>query len=150
VRHARPDVGLTIAGDRPARSLRRLAASAPAISVTGRVSALAPLLSSCGVAVAPLFAGSGQLLKMLEAFACATPVVATSLAVAGLELQHERHVLVADSAADFAAHVLRVLGDPVLQARIGAAGREVAECHTWEQSVAGLERIYAEVAPAGA
>jgi polysaccharide biosynthesis protein PslH len=145
VRRARPEATFTIAGDRPARALRRLAASDPAVKVTGWVSEMSSVLAPSAVAVAPLRTGTGQPSKVLEAFACETPVVATPLALSGLELEYERQVLVAESADAFAAQVLRVLDDPALAARLGAAGREVAQRYSWERSVSGLEQIYLEL-----
>jgi hypothetical protein len=46
----------------------------------------------------------------------------------------------------FAAHVVNVLRDDRLAARLGLSGRQLVEwLYTWERSVADLERIYERV-----
>jgi glycosyltransferase involved in cell wall biosynthesis len=102
-----------------------------------------PHLARAAVAVAPLRAGSGQPLKVLEAMASGTPVVATSLAAAGLEARHGEHALIADDPQVFAEHIARVLSNPGLAAHLAAHGRRLVEdCYTWEDSVGRLEAIY--------
>jgi glycosyltransferase involved in cell wall biosynthesis len=56
--------------------------------------------------------GGGTRLKILEAMAVGTPVVATSKAMEGLDAQHEEHLLIADSPVRFAEAVDRLLRDP--------------------------------------
>jgi polysaccharide biosynthesis protein PslH len=96
--------------------------------------------------VAPMRAGSGQLLKVLEAMAAGTPVVTTSRGTSGIEATPGEHLLVADDPAAFATHVVSVLRDDLIAARVGSAGRHLVErLYTWERSVAGLERVYERV-----
>jgi len=143
LRQSAPGVRFEVAGARPPRSLRRLA-RAGAIDLVGPVADVGERLRSAQVAVAPLQAGSGQSNKTLEALASATPAVITPLAAAGLlEVRHGEHVLVAASAQDFAAAVARILADPALGERLGAAGRRLVETsYTWERSVERLEEAY--------
>jgi hypothetical protein len=83
--------------------------------------------------------------KVLEAMASGTPVVATGLAVSGIELEAGTHCLVADSSDDFAESVAAVLGRQDLRHRlVTAAHGLVAERYTWERSVAQLEALYAD------
>jgi glycosyltransferase involved in cell wall biosynthesis len=96
--------------------------------------------------VAPMRAGSGQLLKVLEGMASGTPVVTTGRGLSGIEATPGEHLLVADDPAAFAAHVVNLLRDDRLAARIGLAGRQLVErLYTWERSVADLERVYERV-----
>jgi glycosyltransferase involved in cell wall biosynthesis len=74
----------------------------------------------------PLRKGGGTRLKVLEALALGTPVISTSKGVEGLAVEHGRHLLVADTAADFADATARLLGQPELRARLAAAGQELA------------------------
>jgi glycosyltransferase involved in cell wall biosynthesis len=138
-----PQATLHLAGARPSRALRRLAVADPRIVVTGPVPDLAAHLASCGLAIAPLQAGSGQLLKVLEAMAAGTPVVATSLATSGFAVEADRHCLVADTPDAFARQVLRLMNDPALAARLAAEARHLVErYYTWEHSVDALEAVY--------
>jgi glycosyltransferase involved in cell wall biosynthesis len=97
--------------------------------------------------VVPLRKGGGTRLKVLEALALGTPVVSTTKGVEGLELEDDRHVLVADTAHEFAAATERLLGQPELRARLGAAGRQVVrERYDWRAIGARLDDLVREIA----
>ena len=146
VRRAIPGVRLHIVGARPDPRVRRLARQHPHISLSSEVDDVARHLGRAAVAVAPMQAGSGQQLKVLEAMASGTPVVATALAASGIEARDGEHLLVADGADAFAAQVVRVLRDPGLAADLSRSGRRLVEArYTWERSVAALEQIYGAV-----
>jgi len=91
----------------------------------------------------PLRLGVGIRGKILEAWAMSMPVVASSVACAGLEYEDGKNLLRADSARLFADHVIALLRDPELRARLGSAGHKTAEAHYgWQTSVAKLEALY--------
>jgi sugar transferase (PEP-CTERM/EpsH1 system associated) len=148
IRSELPEATLTLVGARPARRVRALAALGPHVAVLGPVRELGPHIARAGVAVAPLRAGSGQSLKVLEALACGTAVVATRRAVEGLAVEHGTHLLLADDADAFAHEVARVLRDRELARRLAVAGRALVESrYDWEASVAALDAVYASLAP---
>ncbi len=94
--------------------------------------------ASC--ALAPLLQGGGTPLKLIEALAYGLPVIATPLAVAGLDVRDGEHCLIADGAAEFATALVAVLrggGSPEL----GRRGRELA---AERYSIEALGRILAE------
>ncbi len=143
VRRLRPATTFVAAGTRPHRRVRALADAAAGVFVHADVPDVAAVLADAAVAVAPMHAGSGQPLKILEAMACGTPVVATPLAASGLEAEPGRHLLVGDDAEAFAAAVIRALDTPALARAIGLEARRlVEERYSWERSVATLESIY--------
>ena len=145
-----PEARFAIAGARPGRVVRALARLGSQVEVVGYVPDLMGEISRASVAVAPLRAGSGQPLKVLEAMACGTPVVASPHAIAGVAAEHERHLLVAQDAEGFAAMVVRLLRDTRLAERLALAARQlVAERYSWETSVAQLASVYAEVCAGG-
>jgi sugar transferase (PEP-CTERM/EpsH1 system associated) len=151
IRRAVPGATLDLVGARPARRLRTLPRRDPSIRVLSFVPDIAPHLARARVAVAPMRAGSGQLLKVLEAMASGTPVVATGVATSGLEIEDGRHLLLADSADGFARQVVRLLQDPPLAARLAReAHRLVQQRYTWERSVQELEAVYRSVIDAHA
>jgi sugar transferase (PEP-CTERM/EpsH1 system associated) len=133
---------LRLAGARPSRAVRALA-RLEGVSVLGDVPDMAAQVRAARVAVAPLRTGSGQQSKVLEAMACGTPVVASPLASAGMELGHEEHLLVADGAEPTAAAVVRLVEDAALAERLARSARRLVEQrYTWERSVAALEAAY--------
>lgn len=89
----------------------------------------AQLFPKHAIAALPLFAGSGIRMRILEAWARGLPVVATSVAVRGLSARDREHLLVADTAADFAAALDRLTQDPALAARLVTAGRQYLQQH---------------------
>lgn len=138
----RPACELVVAGARPHARIRALAAD-PRIRVVADVPHLHPWLASARVAVVPMFTGSGQLLKVLEAMASGAPVVATRRALNGLDARDQVHALVADDAEAFAAAVLALLDDPQRAERLAESARHLVESScTWEQSVDSLEACY--------
>jgi glycosyltransferase involved in cell wall biosynthesis len=135
---ARPAVMLEIVGGKPTPEVRALAG--PRVLVTGRVESVQPYLARAAALVVPLAIGGGTRLKIVEALALATPVVSTSIGAQGLGLEHERHLLLADGAPDFAAATLRLLGQPEEARRLGERGRAyVHDRFRW--SVLGEELV---------
>ncbi len=138
----RPEVRLTVVGKDPPRELLALAEN-PAVQVTGSVPDLRPYLQRATAAVAPITYGAGIQNKVLEALACATPVVASPQAVSALEIRAGEEILVSREPREFAGQVLTLLADPTLQRRLGQAGRQFVERHhSWDAVAARLERIY--------
>ncbi len=144
-----PDAHLQLVGARPAARLRRVASRSPGVELVGPVESMHPFLARAAIAVVPLRSGSGQQLKMLEAMATGTPVVATSQSSAGLRVKDGEHLLVADGAEEMTAAIVRLLGDPALRTRLATQARELVEReHSWEQSAHELERLWIAVATA--
>lgn len=140
----RPDVRVAIVGNAPPREIRTLAEQhGPRVSVSGYVPDLRPHLWSGTLAVAPVTYGAGIQNKVLEAMACATPVVATPQAASALEARAGEDLLVADSPQAFAGEMLRLLEDEGLRHRVGANGRRyVVAHHDWAVIAGDLEEIY--------
>jgi polysaccharide biosynthesis protein PslH len=121
-------------------AVRKYTAGDNRIQVTGPVADAVRELASAQVAVAPLLAGSGTRLKIMEAWAAGVAVVSTTLGAEGLEARHGEHLLLADDAAGFADAVSKLLESGELRRQLGAAGRRLYErCYTWDAAWAGLE-----------
>jgi glycosyltransferase involved in cell wall biosynthesis len=141
----RPAVKLAIVGQNPPPSIQRLGRD-PRIAVLGYVPDIRPYLQQATVAVVPAVYGAGIQNKVLEAMACATPVVATEQAISALSLKPGHNILVANEAEAFAQQVLRLLADSHLCQTIGCHGLEHVRCyHTWPQVGTNLEAIYRSI-----
>lgn len=128
VKAQQPEACLTITG---APGERRLP-PAEGVTLAGFVPDVRPLVANAWVSVAPIHAGGGTRLKILEALALGTPVVATSKGAEGLDLVAGEHLLLADSPEDFAAAVVCLLRDRDLRARLAKNGaRRVHEQYSW-------------------
>lgn len=131
VRTAAGPVGLTLLGEGPEEGrLRDLAATlgiADAVQFGGLVTDVLPHLAGADVFVLPSrFEGMPH--ALLEAMAAGLPIVATAVGANADFLEDSVNgLLVApDDAAALAAAVARLLGDPPLAARLGAAARQAA------------------------
>jgi sugar transferase (PEP-CTERM/EpsH1 system associated) len=144
VRRVRPSATLTVVGDGAPPSVRRLAGHG--VVLTGRVEDVRPFVHHAGVVVAPLRAGSGTRLKVLEALSMAKALVSTPVGVEGIDVTAGEHLLLADDPDEMADKILVLMSDPVLRARIGALGRTlVVERYGWTAAVARLEAFHGEV-----
>lgn len=104
----------------------------PGVTVVGPVPAMLPELARADVVVVPVRFGSGTRVKILEAFAHRIPVVSTTLGAEGLDVEHERHLLLADSPEEFAAACARLLHDQGLRRRlVDAAATHHLERFLW-------------------
>lgn len=131
IRATRPGVHLQVTGDTGRVNTAALAASG-AVTFTGRIPAVAPILRNARLCIVPLRIGGGTRLKILEALAVGTPVVSTSKGIEGLHLVPEEHVLIGDDSESFARQVRRLLDDDALRARLSVNGRRVVASHyTW-------------------
>lgn len=137
VRRVMPEARLVLVGRDPTAAVRALARDD--ITVTGTVPDVTPYLAQARVAVAPLRAGGGSRLKILEALDAGRPVVATTIGAEGLESLVGRGVVLADDAAHFAQTVVDLLRDPERAAQLGREGNAaVAERFSWDRTLAPL------------
>lgn len=125
LRKSLPDARLELIGRDPSPTVRALGNN-PSVHVTGTVDDVRPYLGRAVGMIVPLRYGSGIRNKILEAFAAGRPVVSTSVGCEGLPVRHNEHLLVADTAEEFAAACARLVRDPAEAARLVAAGRSVA------------------------
>jgi glycosyltransferase involved in cell wall biosynthesis len=94
------NVQLLIVGSHPPPAIRRLN-GLRGIRVTGAVADVAPFYREADLAVAPIRAGGGTRIKIIEAAAHRLPIVATSLAREGTTFKPGIDMLVADNELSF-------------------------------------------------
>ena len=139
VRH--PGTTVYVVGEQPPAEL--LALAGKGVVVTGRVPHVEPYLDRAAVAVAPLRQGGGMRIKVLETLAAGKALVATPLAVAGLDVRDGFHVLLAEGPAGFADAVSGLLDDPQARAELGRHARAWAlEQPDWDAVATRYEHLY--------
>ena len=125
IRQSAPGATFTIVGRNPVEKVRALEKEGAAIHVTGTVADVRPYVASAAVVVVPLRVGGGTRIKIFEAMAAGAPVVSTAIGAEGLPVRHGEEILFADDPVGFAECVSRLLQQPELREKIGAAGREL-------------------------
>lgn len=112
----------------------------PRIQVTGPIVNAVEELAAAKVVVAPLLAGSGTRLKIIEAWAAGRAVVSTRIGAEGLSACDGGNLLLADDASAFAESVSSVLQSKDLRERLGRAGRVLFDSEfTWSSAWSRLD-----------
>jgi glycosyltransferase involved in cell wall biosynthesis len=142
VRRERPDCPVTIVGREPTREIRAMAEQDPLLKVTGTVPDVRPYLRGAAISIVPLRIGGGTRMKIYEAMAAQTPVVATTIGAEGLDIHPPNDIRIADSPQEFAAQCLALLKDPAsARTQALAAWNMVSEHFGWEQVARQFEEI---------
>lgn len=126
------NAALFVVGANPDWRVQALDAS-PVITVTGRVDDIRPYIAHARVVVAPLQVARGVQNKVLEGMAMAKPVVASPMALEGLDAASGREILVAKTPDEYARMVLEAVagGHPDMG---GLARRRVFGSYSWQAS----------------
>src|SRR5262249_40935546 len=141
-----PEAKLSIAGSSPPDWLRR-EVEQRGIDFQPNVADPNAFVRGLSVVLAPIRAGGGMRIKILEAMALGRPVVATTLGARGMDA---KDIVIADAPDAFADAVTRLLHDPETATRLGAAAREhVAYEYNSDTLAAGLLRFYEELVARG-
>jgi glycosyltransferase involved in cell wall biosynthesis len=123
LRERRPELRLVVAGDRPSRSLRRLLRRIGAELVESPAD-LRTIIARATIALAPLRAGSGQPIKVLEAWAVGVPVIASPWAAAGTAGRPWEDFLVVDTPGEWLQALFMLLDDREQRRRLVANARQ--------------------------
>jgi glycosyltransferase involved in cell wall biosynthesis len=118
----------------------------PGVKVTGYVDSIASALNEASVVVVPLQSASGIQNKILEAMACARPVVTTAVGLGAIAARHGREVLIAEGREAFADAVVSLLEDESAAEEMGRCARAfVIANHTWEHAGELVDQIYCDL-----
>jgi polysaccharide biosynthesis protein PslH len=102
-----------------------------------------PYLDAAAVVAVPIRRGGGMRVKVLEALSAGKAIVATPLALEGLDVTSGEQVVVAETATQFADALTVLLSDRKRRTRMAKAARAWAERHLdIAAEVAAYERLY--------
>ena len=118
------DVPVTIVGGSVTPAVRALASGR--VQIAGWVPDVDPLFDAARVMVAPLSYGAGLKGKVTQSLALGLPVVTTPVGAEGLRATSGEELLVGADDRELADHVIAVLRDDELWARLSAAGQVLA------------------------
>lgn len=138
-----PDVELHIAGRNMPDILRKN--PAPGVIIHGEVDNALAFMQQYNIMIAPLFAGSGVRVKIIEGMALAKCIVATTIGIEGIECTKGKDALVADSAGEFYKTLKHCFEDSGFANEIEKNARKFAEeYHNIEKITENLIAFYNE------
>lgn len=141
-----PNVRLEIVGNAPSQKVLNYGLNDPNINVVGQVADIRYAFKSADLLLAPVFSGKGTRYKILEAMACATPVVASQIAVEGLDVENGKHVLTSNNAQELAELTVKVLTDQKLWHILSSNGKKFVQDHyDWQLISQKLDAIYQKI-----
>ena len=119
-----PQAKLQLVG-KGVQKLPALVSQTAGVECIGQVPTIAPYLRRATLAIVPLLHGSGTRIKILEAWACETPIVSTSLGASGLEKGNHESIILADEGSAFAQAVIDLLHDAQKRAQLAQNGLKI-------------------------
>jgi polysaccharide biosynthesis protein PslH len=123
-----PQARFVVAGRNPAPEVTALG-DLPNIDIAPDVPDMMPVIGRSWVSIAPMRSGVGIKNKVLEAWACARPVVLSPLATNGLIVPADHADLVGTSADAMAASVVALFNDADRRRRLGRSARQNVQAH---------------------
>jgi glycosyltransferase involved in cell wall biosynthesis len=97
--------------------------------VHGEVASATRFMSEHDVMVVPLRSAGGIRVKIIEAMACGKAVISTATGAEGIDGEHRKHFIIANTAEEFAAAMNELAENPARVEEIGRAARELALSH---------------------
>ena len=141
-----PTAKLWIVGNAPTKEVFNYQQEDTSITITGGIPDIRDAFAGAHVLVAPVFSGKGTRYKILEAMAAGCPIVASDIAVEGLDVQPGKHVLTSNDPAKIAERTLSVLQDRALQQQLAKNGRTfVQSTYDWNFIAKKLDHVYRDL-----
>lgn len=142
LRRRRPEIRVRWVG-RATEADRREYLDQHGVELTGYVDDVRPHLAAAAAVVAPLLAGGGTRLKILDAWAMGKAVVSTRVGAEGLAAREGENILLRDDAEGFASAIAEVVADRSLRERLGRSARRTVETtYAWEVIGGPMITIY--------
>ncbi|GHU42685.1 hypothetical protein FACS1894111_07020 [Clostridia bacterium] len=101
------------------------------VNVKGFVNDIDEYFEKCDCLAVPLFIGSGQRMKIIEAFSKEMPVISTGIGAEGLLYTNNRNILIANSAEDFLEAFEKIKNDELRVKIIQNAKQTFDENHSY-------------------
>ena len=141
---------ISIVGNAFDRQLFEQYEGVPNIRFIGWVPQIEPYMQKAYISVVPLRYGAGTKRKIINSLLAGTPTVTTSIGAEGYTLEHGKHVLLSNSAKEFAEHITILVSDAPLWSRLAQKGYQKAlETNSYsaieKQFLAKIEALISEI-----
>lgn len=97
------------------------------VHIAGEVPNAVEFMQNKNIMVVPLLSGSGIRVKILEGMALGKAIVATPRGAAGIHCTHNKNILIGDTPAELAAHIVILLNDNAKRSVLGQNARQLIE-----------------------
>ena len=124
VRSSSPDAKLFLAGRDFPQTI--IDANYPAVVCDGLVADAGAYTMNKQIMIVPLLSGSGMRVKIIQGLAAGKTIISTSIGAEGIDVEHEKNILIADTPPEFAAIIKRCLENENWCRQIGENGRKLA------------------------
>ena len=139
-----PEAKLTIAGANPSNEIMQY--KSERINILPNVPSMVPILQSAAVFIHPHSGGTGIQNKLLEAMACGTPVVTTSIGNQGIDANNHHEVLLGNTPQELANHTITILSNSELANSISHNCRQlIVDKHSWHSVLSNFDSIIDEL-----
>jgi sugar transferase (PEP-CTERM/EpsH1 system associated) len=136
IMQSHPKLHFMIVGGNPTAEVKDLAKH-PGIVVTGRVEDVRPYIQHALLVVAPLRIARGIQNKVLEAMSMNKVVVATAMAMEGINAPQSNWLRQTDDATEFTEHCLHALAEPI---KTISAREWIIDNFTWAATLEPLKQ----------
>ena len=131
----------TIAGMNPVEEIKAFNGK-EGIEVTGFVDDILPYFHRANVFVAPFRLARGVQNKVLQAAACALPIVTTSMGAEGISFASNDNMWIEDNAEAFANACISIMeNDDASKEKALRAFDAIREQYSWKQQLAPLDKV---------
>lgn len=139
-----PHARLHLAGNKMPKDLMEL--DLPGVEVKGRVKQAVSYMRKHQVMVVPLFSAGGMRVKIIEGMAMGKAVIATDVGAEGIAHRNGKNILLANTASEFAEHMIALLREPERVPLLGMEARKLVQAsYSDEPIVQDLVAFYKQV-----
>jgi sugar transferase (PEP-CTERM/EpsH1 system associated) len=136
-----PNAKFCIAGMNPTDKVKKLQLN-EGIEVTGFVDDIKPFFDKANIFIAPFRIARGVQNKVLQAFACGLPVIASSMGAEGIRCNVEQDILLADTPEQFINRIEQLTNNQECYSYISNnALKNVTHNYSWESILQPLETL---------
>lgn len=127
IRSTHPSVCVDIIGKNPSKAIMAHAENDTRVRVHGYVDDIRPYYAKASAYICPIRDGGGTKLKILDAMAHGTPIVAYDIACEGIHVTPGEDVLIADNQKDFAEKTCALIADRELGRKLSTRCVELSK-----------------------